>query len=173
MPTFQKKHFRKWCRASSYMWTCVFNRIVIIHIKMYFAKSDVQENSFNPALLMIWHLRKVVPRPEVLSTITSNAFTDSVTLCRVILSFLNPFSYYNALKGSKVRKQSTVGKRKHITVMIPLNCGIIMRFKNGKKWREVMASCSVGLSTVLWYIEMGGSVMVIYGISWKCKGPFQ
>jgi len=76
------------------------------------------------------------------------------------------------LKGPEMSKQGIVGKRKHITLMIPLNREIIMRFESGKRWRKVMASCNIGLSTVLWYIEMGRSIMVIYGISWKCKGPF-
>jgi hypothetical protein len=68
---------------------------------MYFSKSDMQEKSFNLALLMIRHLRKVPPRPEVLLAITSNAFTDSLALCWVILSFLSPFGCYNGFKGSR------------------------------------------------------------------------
>jgi hypothetical protein len=68
---------------------------------MYFSNSDMREKSFNPALLMIWHLKKVVPRPEVLPAITSDAFTDAVILCWVVLNFWNPFSYYNGFKGSK------------------------------------------------------------------------
>jgi len=79
----------------------VFNRIVIICIKMYFSRSDMQEKSFNSAFLMIRHLMKVVARHEVLPCITADAFTVSVTVCWVILNFLNPFSYYNDFKGSR------------------------------------------------------------------------
>lgn len=155
------------------MWTCVFNRIVIIYIKMYFSKSDMQENSFNMALLMIRHLRKVVPRPGVLPAIIFNAFTYSVTFVGLSWAFWAHLAIIMALKGPEMSKQGTVGKRKHVTIMIPLNREVIMRFESGKNWITVMASSIVGLSTVLWCIEMGRSMTIIYGISWKCKGPFQ
>jgi len=53
------------------------------------------------------------------------------------------------LKGSEMSKQGIVGKRKHVTIMIPLNREIIMRFESGKSRIKVMASSIVGLSTVL------------------------
>jgi hypothetical protein len=54
-----------------------------------------------------------------------------------------------ALKGPEMSKQGTVGKRKHVTLMISLNCEIIVRFESGKRRRQFMASCNVGLSTAL------------------------
>jgi len=46
----------------------------------------VQYSSFNPApdiptLLLVWHVRKAVPRSEVLLSVIISAQSDSVTLC--------------------------------------------------------------------------------------------
>jgi hypothetical protein len=70
-----------------------------------------------------------------------------------------------ALKGPKMSKQGTAGKRKHVTICQELK--IIWRFESGKCWKEVTASCSIGL------IEPKGQIVIIYGIKWKYKGFFQ
>jgi hypothetical protein len=55
----------------------------------------------NLALLMVPQLKKVVPRLEIPSSVTSIVCTDSTTLSWVIWTLQSPFSYYNYLERSK------------------------------------------------------------------------
>jgi len=50
----------------------------------------------NPALLIVWHLRKIDPRPEISPPGTAGTATDSVTLFWVIWTSLSLSSYCNA-----------------------------------------------------------------------------
>jgi hypothetical protein len=72
---------------------------------------------FYPALLGVQRLRKVVPRPEVLPSITSSACIDSVT------EFSGPYWAHRAIvmvsEYPKMSRQGTVGRRKHVTLTIP------------------------------------------------------
>lgn len=47
-----------------------------------------------------------------------------------------------------MNKQGTAGKRTHGTLTIAQKCEIITRLESGENWREVMASYSIGLSTI-------------------------
>jgi len=38
----------------------------------------------NPALLILWHMRKIDPTPDISPSGTAGTGTDSVTLCWVI-----------------------------------------------------------------------------------------
>jgi len=63
-----------------------------------------QQNSFNMepdnlALLGVQHLRKLVPRPDMLLSVTSSRHTDSVILPWVIWTLLSLLSYSNGFKG--------------------------------------------------------------------------
>jgi len=62
--------------------------------------TKLQENSFNLAFLIIRHLRKVVPRPEVLLSLTPGAHTESMIWSWVIWTLWSPSSYYNCFKRS-------------------------------------------------------------------------
>ena len=53
-----------------------------------------------------------------------------------------------ASKDPKMSKQGTSGKRKHVTLMIPEKLKIIRILETGKRYIVVMASYSIGLSTV-------------------------
>ena len=173
LPTFQKKHFMKWCIATSYMWTCVFNRIVIICIKVYLSKLICRRI---PLIRRSWWFGTWGKQSQDLG-FCRPLFPMHLLILWLYVGF--PWAFWAhlavimALKGPEMSKQGTVGKRKHVTIMIPLNHEIIMRFESGKRWIKVMASSIVGLSSVLWCIEMGRSMTVVYDISWKCKGPFQ
>jgi hypothetical protein len=83
------------------------------------------------ALLIVWHLRKVVPRLEVLLSINTGACTNSMTFSWVIWSLLCASSYYNGFKSPKVSKQVTAGKRRHVTLTIPLKTE---KYLGGLKW---------------------------------------
>jgi len=54
-----------------------------------------------------------------------------------------------ASKDPKMSKQGTADKKKEVTLMIHQKLEIIMRTESGKRQREVMASNSSGLSTIL------------------------
>jgi hypothetical protein len=83
--------------------------------------------------LIVWHLRKVVPRPEIPPSITSDACTDCTILCWLIWTLLGTLSYYIGFKSSiKVSKQSTAGKAKHVTLTAPQKLEIIRRLESGK-----------------------------------------
>ena len=47
-------------------------------------ESELQQNSFNVALMMVWPLRKVVPKQEVPLSIASVACTCFMTLSWII-----------------------------------------------------------------------------------------
>jgi len=53
-----------------------------------------------------------------------------------------------ASKDPKMSKQGTSGKRKHVTLMIPEKLKKIRMLETGKSCIVVMASYSIGLSTV-------------------------
>ena len=65
----------------------------------------LQQNSFNlasdnPALLRVWHLKKVVQSPEVLLSVISGACNYSKILLWVTWTLLSPMSYYTAFRRS-------------------------------------------------------------------------
>jgi len=64
-------------------------------------------------------LRKAVPSPKVLPSITSGSRTGSANLYWVTWTSLSPLSYHNGFKDPKMSKQGTAGKRKHVTLTIP------------------------------------------------------
>ena len=51
-------------------------------------------------------------------------------------------------KDTKMRKQGTAGKSKHVTLTMPQKLKIIRRCENGKRQREVIASSNMGSSTI-------------------------
>jgi hypothetical protein len=53
-----------------------------------------------------------------------------------------------ALKYPKMSTQGTVGKRKHITLMIPQKRGMIRRLESGESCSMIMTSYNIILSTV-------------------------
>jgi hypothetical protein len=54
-----------------------------------------------------------------------------------------------ALKELKMSKQGTVGKRNHVTLMIPQKVEIVRKPEIGKNRIMVMASYNTGLSTIM------------------------
>jgi hypothetical protein len=52
-------------------------------------------------------------------------------------------------KGTKMRKQGTAGKSKHVTLMMPQKLKIIKRRESSKTQREVMASYAMGSLTTV------------------------
>jgi hypothetical protein len=85
-----------------------------------------------------------------------------------------------ASKYPKLSEQGTAGQRKHVTLAVPQEIEIIRGLDSGKDQSVVVASYSIGSSTVCDihkqrdpYTETGGPVTVICGIKWKCKGPSQ
>jgi len=67
--------------------------------------TDTRQNSFYPAPdnlanVMVHHLRRVIPGPKVLLSITPRAGTGSVTLFLVIWT-MGPWSYYNGFKRTE------------------------------------------------------------------------
>jgi hypothetical protein len=85
--------------------------------------------------LLVHHLWKVVPRPNVPPSVSSSAHTDSVALSRIIWTLLSWLSYYNGFTWCRDEKQYTAGKRIHGTSMIPQKLEIIGRHKSGKSCR--------------------------------------
>jgi len=53
------------------------------------------------AVLIVWHLRKVVPSPAVTLSITYGVHTDAMTLCWCIRTLLSPSSYCNGFERCK------------------------------------------------------------------------
>jgi hypothetical protein len=54
-----------------------------------------------------------------------------------------------ALKDLKMSKQGTVGKRNHVTLMIPQEVEINKKLETGKNRSMVVASYNIGLSTLM------------------------
>jgi len=51
-------------------------------------------------------------------------------------------------KDTKIHKQGTAVKSKHVTLRMPQKLKIIRRCESGKRQREVMASYNMGSSTI-------------------------
>lgn len=49
--------------------------------------------------------------------------------------------------------------------------GTFRRLENGESWCVVMASYYTGL--YLWFRGTERPIMTVYGIKWKCEGPFK
>ena len=58
-------------------------------------------NSFNPAFLIIWYLKKVVPGLEIPTLVTADTHVDSVTLAWVTWTLWSPQSHSFGFKSSK------------------------------------------------------------------------
>jgi hypothetical protein len=50
------------------------------------------ENSFNLALLTVWHLGEVVPRPDVPASVTPSVHTASLTFILGYLDLIEPIN---------------------------------------------------------------------------------
>lgn len=98
--------------------------------------------------MIVQHLRKVVPRPEVSSLVNFSARTDSMTLPWVIWTLFSQLRYYNGLKDPKMCRQGTSTNRKHVTVTIPQKLETIRRLESCESQSVVMAAHNVELSTI-------------------------
>jgi hypothetical protein len=61
-------------------------------------------------------------------------------------------------------KQDNAGKKKHLSVIIPLKLNIIRRHESGKNQIVVIATCIHWIINCLWHKRTEGPVAVIYGI---------
>jgi hypothetical protein len=134
----------------------------------------MQQNSFNPtpehlAILIVWHLMKVITRLEVIPSVTSSMRTDSMTLS---WANWNPTSYHNGFKRSNMCKQVSAGKTKHATLMILQELYVIGRLNSGENRREIMAS-HIKTVNYLGHTEMEKPITSVHGIMCKYKGRFQ
>ena len=112
---------------------------------MLFEVTDIlQQTSFNMSLLIVWHLTKVVPRPE---------FLPSITLMHLLILWLylglcvHNWAIIMASKDPKLSKQGTAGKRKHTTSTIPQKLEITTKCESNKRWSQFKASYNLVLST--------------------------
>ena len=107
----------------------------------------LQQNSFNLTIPILQHLRKLVPRLEVLLSITSSLCTDFMCQSWVIRTLQRLSSCYNGFKRS--RDEET----RYCRPEAACNFGCSetwnnWRFESGESLREVMASYNIGSPTV-------------------------
>jgi len=68
-------------------------------------------------------------------------------------------------------KPTTAGKRKHLALTITQQLEIFRMLENCESRSVVMASYNTGL--YLWFRETERPIITVYGIKWKCEGPFK
>jgi hypothetical protein len=112
------------------------------------------------------------PKTEVLPSINSGSRTGSVTLYWVKWTSLSPLSYHNGFKDSKMNKQGTAGKRKHVILTAPQKLWINEAWKRQKPKRGSSFTQQWATSYIR-YGKLERPIIFIYGIKWKCEGPFQ
>jgi hypothetical protein len=71
----------------------------------------------------------------------------------------------------KMNKQGTTGKRKGITLTVPLILELSRRLASGKRQSVVVASYKTGSLSV--YVIKNRRTNDDYGIKQKCERPFQ
>jgi hypothetical protein len=85
----------------------------------------------NLVLMIVWHLRKIVPWLEVLLSVTLGVHTDCVIFLWAFWTLLSQWGYYNGFRRSQNEEKSTAGKRKYVTLMIPQKLEIISKLESG------------------------------------------
>ena len=110
-------YFLPWC-ASTLIWMFSPFRVFCYQFFIHFRIPLIQL-LITLEILVVWQLRKIVPRTKVLPSITSGMYAYSMTLYCVTCIFWDPFAVIITSKDPKKGKQGTAGERKHVTLMIP------------------------------------------------------
>jgi hypothetical protein len=95
-----------------------------------------------------------------------------VALYWVTWTSLSPLSYHNGFKDSKINKQGTAGKRKHVTLTAPQKLWINEAWKRQKPKRGSSFTQQWATSYIR-YGKLERPIIFIYGIKWKCDRPFK
>lgn len=74
-----------------------------------------------------------------------------------------------ALKYPKMSKQGTSGQKKYITLKIPRKVEVWKR----PELHGAYGFIQHGIINCLLHKEREGPIMIIYGLKWRCEGPFQ
>jgi len=134
----------------------------------------VLQNSINLTtdasdILIVWRLRKIVPRWKVLLFVIPGMRTDYVTLPDVIGLY---WAHWDVIMPSVpyTDKWGTAGERKHLA---PHKLEIITRL-----WKVWKLKCGNILMqhwiiSHIWYKETEGPIMIVYVINRKCEWPFE
>jgi hypothetical protein len=112
----------------------------------------VLQNSINLTtdasdILIVWYLRKIVPRLKVMLLVIPSMHTDCVTLPDGIGPY---WAHWAVIMPSVPYTDTwgTAGRKKHVTLMIPHNLKIIMRLERCESWRVATSLCNIGSSAI-------------------------
>lgn len=108
----------------------------------------IHEKSFNPALPILQHLRKLVQRLVVLLSITFSLCTDFINQFWVIRTLWRPSSCCNGFKRSRDEETRYCRPEAAYNFIGSSETWNNWRFESGESLREGIASYNIGSPTV-------------------------